>query len=228
MAIFRPAPLLGAISGNLQGVNFVLTKGSPIVRARIRRTKQSDQRHTIMRGRLQIVRHAWQNLTEEQRTAWRQTANDFPHKNRLGIATRITGFNLFVKANMFAYQIPGASPIPIISDPPNLNAPDTEPFISLNIISGGSKSISFATVIPPPTHFVFVYAARTLSTAPRKFWNTYKLTESLGITVPATEITNWDSVIGDPQVGEQCWVRIWFFLTTIQLTGPFDYSTFAL
>jgi hypothetical protein len=233
MAIIRTAPLIGAISGNLGGVCFVQSKSGPVIRTRNRRLKQNDKRHYQIRALFQQLRNAWRNLTDNQRTAWRQATISVPNTNRLGLTSTISGYQLFIKTNAWGNYVAPIDPILILKAPSNLNRRTPWLLDSFTITSGGAKGL----ILLPPAGggfpFAQVYGARTFSTAPRRSWFSFRQTEVSGAPPGTITLLKWDDDIGDPQPGEQCWIQLWFqqrsapdFITLP--TGPIIASTFAL
>lgn len=212
MAIFTPGPLIGAITGNIGGLNFVLARSGPVVRQRIRRTKSTDPRRAATQQGMQLVRKSWRNLTDSQRTAWRQAALSVPHTNRLTITSNLTGFALFVRYNTERLALTRDAGIPLFTDPPPSTRLIPWPLVSFNVVSGGNKTLTIIARSRAGATRITYYAARTFSTAPRRFWNSFRLVDEFlpdPFPVPNTNIlTAWDDVIGDPQVGEQCWLRV--------------------
>ena len=227
MAIFRPAPILGAISGNVGGVCFVMSKSGPVIRKRIVRTKNTSRRHTELTIGLQRVRNAWRSLAEPQRAAWRQAALIFPNKNRLGSSTRLSGFQLFTKLNMIGYFPPNFVPFAIIEDPPVLTR--DPPFVidDFSVTSGGLKTLNLSDPVPSFYDLLLVSGARTFSTSQRKSWFSFRLI--MLMTMPPTTLTIdfWDDFIGDPSPGEQCWVSLVQLAAGFLPQGPIVASTFA-
>ena len=228
MAIFLPSPVIGAISGNLGGACFVLSKSGPVIRQRIRRTRQGDARHAQMRAAVQRFRIAWRDLSEEQRTSWRQSAISFPFTNRLGVTSTLSGFQLFMKLNLFTYDEPNIGILPLIETPPNLTAFAPFRLDSFEPNQAGGPILFFSNPSGGPTQSVSIFGARSFSSAPRLFWNSYK---ALGRETPSltkeTDITNWTSILGPIRVGERYFVRVFLRTPTGFPTGPQDVSAFG-
>lgn len=228
MAIFRASPLIGNITGTLGGIAFVNSKAGPVIRARPRRTKTTNPRTLEMRVKLQSLRHAWQRLTEEQRTAWRQSAAGYAFTNRIGVTSRLSGFNMFVKVNALGYNVPSVPLNPPVLDPPPLTRSGSRILSRFEVISGGLKTFFLETGTIGPVNHAFVYCARTFSSAPRRFWNTFKLVYDAEQFPGLHDMPDWDSLIGDPQVGEQCWMKIIYNFNRAPGTGATIASTFAI
>ena len=228
MAIYKAAPLIGGISGTLGGIAFANSKAGPIIRTRLRRTKTTNSRTLEMRVKLQSLRHAWQNMTDNQRTAWRQSAANYPNKNRLGTTSRLSGFQLFVKVNALGYNVPTEPVNAPVLDPPALTRSGSRNIDIFEVQAGGLKFVFLSTGTIGPVNHAFVYCARTSSSAPRRFWNTFKLIYDAEQFPGFHTLTEWDNLIGDPQVGEQCWIKIIYNFNRAPGNAVTIASTFAI
>ncbi len=208
MAIIRPSAVVGAISGNLGGTNFVIGKGGPYARQRLRQKKSISKRQIEIRAMMQLARHRWQNFDEATRASWRQAAANRPHVNRLGLTSHLSGAALFIQQAMLGVN----APAPETKFGPNVlmpifPAPQPLVFVNMTVISGGAKTIRFEE--PQPENFfrAIIYAARTSSNKPRRTWNDYTLVYNQTLTpgVPFLKVVTdqWNNVIGDTQPGEQ-------------------------
>lgn len=232
MAIFRPGPSIGAISGNLGGACFVQSKAGPVIRQRNVRTKNTSKRHLQLRALMKQLRAAWKNLTPDQHTAWNQSASQVLFTNRLGIPTLISGYNLFIKLNAFGqYTIP-VNPAFIFSDPAEILHPPVLQITSFDIVAGGAKTAQLLNPTRLGNEQYFAYCARTYSTADRKSWNQWRLVFATVTPSDTLILHTWNDDIGDPIPGEQCWLKLFFgrtqFPNAIAIpSGPTLASTFA-
>lgn len=97
MAIMKNSPLVGGISGNVGGVNFVNAQGGQVIRpAKLARHSLSEAQQR-QQSRLSQAVSAWHRLQPEVRRMWRQFAEQWKRRNRLGIGAPITGYNLYLK-----------------------------------------------------------------------------------------------------------------------------------
>lgn len=214
MAIIRPSAIVGALSGNLAGVNFATGKSGPYARQRANRTKALSPGTLHNRARFQFLRHQWQQLTDAQRTAWRQAATNRPHINRLGLTSTLSGNSTFLQHNMHGWPDSGFQAIQFDANPPTLTAPPPLILREFNVVSGGLKEMLFSLPGPPTSDRQVFYGARTSSNAPRRTWYNYRFLSRKDILPkpPLFEVTftsEWDERIGDPQVGERCFAQ-WF------------------
>lgn len=193
----------------------------------------NDKKHSFVRVRLQFLRHIWQDATERQRTAWKQAALEYPWTNRLGIKTHLNGHQLFIRVNQLGAIDEGPNATNFQIDPPSFTAGEPAVERQLIVISGGTKTLEFFTPLPTAVNVALVYGARTLSTIDRPNWFNFRF---LGQRIvlfnpPDTKVASftaqWDDRIGDPQVGEQCWLKYRFITIGAYPSQEFITSTFA-
>lgn len=208
MAIYKPSPLAGAISGNLGGVNFSDGKSGPILRKPIQRTRKDTVLQQANRIRHQFVRSGWRTLTDQQRTEWTQAAQTYPHSNRLGVRTRMTGFSLYLMVNMYAWSVtflPGG----LRRSWADLNRFPAFPALSLDITSGaGPYNLINDDPLAVPTPQMTLFGARTFSTAVRRSWNTFTTftqiaNDAADVDFSAAFIT----AFGQIEIGEQLFIK---------------------
>ncbi len=228
MAIFKPGPALESISGNLGGVNFANTKGSKVVRQRIRRTKQTDPRHLENIARMQTVRDRWRRLSTDQRAAWEIDAQSTQTTNRLGQRAPQSGFQRYVNANMFMWRVtfPGGTKY---SDFPLLFVPeDISMDLLLDFTAGGPYIVEGVDAAPGFIDVAFSIG-RTFSTASRRSWNSFRLIDQAGTATgnPLDITTAFQSNIGDLIQGEQCFLRSRYIDTPLFYPDEYAASTHA-
>jgi len=91
MAIFRPGPLIGAISGDLGAINFRATRGTPTVALRSSKSRRNTPQTALVRAGLERTATRWEALTDAQRQAWTDYAAFLHETNRLGVSRRLSG-----------------------------------------------------------------------------------------------------------------------------------------
>lgn len=100
MALFTPGPLIGGISGNLGGVNFAHGRHGSYIRTALKRTNKHSTLQYERRRAVQVAAQWWPTLAENDRGAWRHAASGMTHRNRLGQARRMSGYQLFCEVLM--------------------------------------------------------------------------------------------------------------------------------
>ena len=81
MAIFKPGPAIGTISGNAGGASFVQSKSGPVMRSARSAGRTSTKRQNAAQTNLRNQINRWNALTDLQRAAWRNAATlvQFPN-----------------------------------------------------------------------------------------------------------------------------------------------------
>lgn len=119
MAIIRPGPLAGAISGRLGGVVFVNGRRSAAVRPYAPPLRKSTLRLDKSRSFMGRIIAAWHDLTDAEQAAWNTAAANIKRSNRLGTTHTMTGFTYFVMVNKVTFQTKDA----IATTPPRESVP---------------------------------------------------------------------------------------------------------
>lgn len=122
MAIIRPGPLVGGISGTVGGLVFVAGKRSPTVRPRPAPSFKSSTTLQPARSRFAQLMNHWRGLTDDEKAAWATSAVQYPTTNALGVTSPTTGFRHFISTN--TRRRFDASDVP---DLPNIAGQDTDP-----------------------------------------------------------------------------------------------------
>ena len=157
MAIFRTGHVVGAISGNLGAANFVQGKYGPYVRKRLTRTKRYTERQLTARRRFKALRNYWLALTDEQRLTWDTTAAGARPINRLGLPRKMTGFELYFRANLPMVHTPW---MPTFDVPPG--ATPTSPVFNLTfaVTLPNNYIITWDDDLPVGWGFHLIHSAR--------------------------------------------------------------------
>ena len=122
MAIFRPGPLVAAISGNLGAVNFATAQRAPVVRSRMTKTNPASPEQLKVRNAYNRLWKLWQSLASNEQTPWTVAALQFPRTNRLGLDNPLTGWQLFYETNFYnVWQVTPSSSA-FVPLPPPLSA----------------------------------------------------------------------------------------------------------
>lgn len=135
MAIIRTASIVGAISGNLDSINFANSPHGPYVRRKFQRTKPTTARQVNHRTRYQRAHIAWNALTVAQRQGWTTLAAAYITHNRLGVQSHLTGWQLYLKffvyCTHFVFSAPTTAPA-MVTQPGPLT-------VVLDLQSGGGS-----------------------------------------------------------------------------------------
>lgn len=156
--IFRPGQLVSAVSGSIGGLTASQGKTGPYIGQRRRRPTgqtMSQQNHQAL---FRIVQNEWTDLTDDERTAWRVYAATTPTVNRLGISRSISGWQLFLRVNLFRMGAPGAN---VETKPRGGDSP--VPTESISLTSSGPTNLNLTVDYPQSASNtrLAVYGART-------------------------------------------------------------------
>lgn len=210
MAIFQPGPLAGTISGPVGGTLFKSTRQGGVIQARPRRTPIRSERALNIRRRMQATQLRWQELTDNQRTAWGAAALTFPHRNRLGVRTLITGHQLFLLVNVqfypvitFTEGIFAITPVDLRRLPPK--RPQT-----LDFTAGGPYLVNFEVPIPTSNSVWIVEYGRPFNDRAYRSWNTWTLVNAITTgSPPQSDITSIMLAQAPPFLqGERLFIRL--------------------
>lgn len=99
MALFRPGPLVGQVSGRVAGVVFARNRGGAYVRNGPSPVQPRTIYQQAVRNALAVASAAWNDLTDNQRQAWSEWAKLNPIKNRIGESVTLQGNAAYVQLN---------------------------------------------------------------------------------------------------------------------------------
>jgi len=144
VAIIRLGHVIGAISGNLQGINYAQTRFGPVIRKRLQRVNKSTPAQLAQRALFQRVNLDWLTLSDSERLAWSKSASGFKFYNRLGLPFSLSGFGLFKKILLTK----NAEGWPDITQPPIMQRTAAPKRFQISI-SSVFPSLYFLTWDPP-------------------------------------------------------------------------------
>lgn len=195
MAIFKPGPIIGGISGNLSASNFVNAKGTPVIRRRTTRTNRATQAQLAQRATLASFASFWHALDDEQRLTWNVGARERSFTNTLGLPYTLNGFQLFVKYNMNIALLED----PIQVEPLLLNQTQPPKTVTLNftLLEGATYLVSWTLhTVSIPTIFT-IYGSRPVTKTPTKTFYNWRL---ISITKPTMSFLDlapaWIPILG--------------------------------
>lgn len=207
MAIFRPGPLIAAISGNVGGLNFAQTRSGPIIRRKTTRTNKKTNRQLNRRARFSQVQKDWAVATDLTRDQWRAAAASIKRTNRLGLPSTLTGFQLFVM-NSLTNPVSDHTNFPV---PPHLTATPQPTSVVLTASAAGQINLAWNVTDVPALIFCYIFGMRTLSTRPRTFFNTWRYFATDAGPPGAFNINLnafWDPIFAHPLEGEVIAVKL--------------------
>lgn len=99
MALIKLTAIVDNISGKLNGTVFANNKGGHYMRSKSKPTNPQTPEQSLRRSIFASISSSWRELSQGQRNAWDQAAQDFPYTNRLGDTKILSGFSLHQKLN---------------------------------------------------------------------------------------------------------------------------------
>ncbi len=206
MAIFIPGAIIGAISGNLGGINFVQGRRGPFIRKRAFGVAKQSQAQVQRRANFLHFITEWAALDAEQKLTWKKAAQLLPFPRRLGIAHPLSGFGFFMSHNLSL----GLGFIPFTAPPVLLTRTTMPRNLALVASAAGTLVLDWDQDDTPFGANLFIFGQRSLTTSPNFFFNSYKLLKlEPDITGHnSVDITSeWDALLGHPLESETISVR---------------------
>lgn len=99
MALIKLTAIVDNISGKLNGTVFAKNKGGNYMRSKSKPTNPKSSAQMAVRAQFGAISSAWKSLSEGARSAWRESASNFPYISRLGDSKVLSGFALHQKLN---------------------------------------------------------------------------------------------------------------------------------
>lgn len=140
MALFKPGPVVGQVSGRVGGSVFSHNKGGAYIRNGAIPVTSTTADALNAKARLTNSSQAWGALTATQRLAWAVFAQNTPLLNRLGDSRPVPANALYIALNTRLVQAGQST----ISTPPATDAPASLASLVLSAdIGTGTYDITF-------------------------------------------------------------------------------------
>lgn len=205
MAIYRPSPLIGSISGNLGGANFLATFSRHIVRRRPSKTNKRSTAQLAQRAAFHTLAAHWQTLGHHKQRTWHLARHNMPYRNRLGLSTKMTAFNLYMKTNLcFASHMQFVDAYaPAVLFPYNLMT------LELDFTEGGPFNVTRVPAPVPPNRTRAYRITQTITSNPRQIQHHWQNLFKHDTGLETTDIYNqWIAALPEPRAGEHLQVEI--------------------
>lgn len=99
------SPVYSSVSGSVAGLTYAHNQGGLYVRARRSPTNPNTEPQQAVRSAVAFLTDAWTNtLTTDQKDSWELYAFNTPTLNKLGVLTKKSGQNMFIRANTTRLQ----------------------------------------------------------------------------------------------------------------------------
>jgi len=130
MALVKYGGGIVQMSGSIAGNTHARNRFGNYIRARTKPVNPNTALQQAIRAAMATLTARWaQTLTATQRTAWNLYASSVSMKNRLGEAVNLTGFNHYLRSNIFLMQ----SGLTVVDDGPTIfELPAKDPTLSIS------------------------------------------------------------------------------------------------
>lgn len=200
------SPVFAKASGSINGMTFSHNRGGQYVRCRNVPTNPSTCRQQAVRSDFSQLSTHWNNgLTQSQRDAWIDYADNVTVTNKIGNETNLSGFNWFLGNNVPRLQ----NSLSIQETAPTIFNRGTAPDMSLDTAIAGSSTTfnidSSGDWAAGPTSFLMVYQSRPQDLSVKFLPPEYRFVASLaGDNIsPPTTIAVTDAELAWPNVINQ-------------------------
>lgn len=122
MAIMRPGPLAGQLSGRVGGIVFSRNRGGDYVRNGPSPINPQTDYQVAVRNAMGLASTRWNDMAATARAAWKAWASNNPVMNRLGESIRLQGNAAFCMFNsrLAFLGVAVVDTPPVVSAPPPL------------------------------------------------------------------------------------------------------------
>lgn len=154
-------PLMsGSARGKVGPLVFNQHRGFNVVKGLKSPTQPNTPAQLEARARMAQISAAWAGLSDAQRSAWAQYANDHLETDWSGVPKRLTAQNMFIRCNTRLLMLSKAT----IDSPPLVEAPAAPTGINVTCAGGEGTAVSLAWTAPTAaTSFIVVYSAGPIS-----------------------------------------------------------------
>jgi len=160
MAIMRPGPLAGQLSGRVGGVVFSRNRGGDYVRNGPSPINPQTSYQVAVRNAMSLASTRWNDMAATARSGWNSWAQNNPVQNRLGESIRLQGNAAFVSLNSRLAFLGVA----IVDTPPAVGAPN--PLLTLVPtfdIGAGAFQVAYTATPLAAGHKLWVLGCRPMS-----------------------------------------------------------------
>lgn len=221
MAIFRPGPLVGGISGSLGGVTFVTSRTRQVVRKRPAKINQQTGPQLAARNFHVAMQRAWQDFSQSTRDAYNAIAPTIPYIDRLGVTRYYSGVQLFMKQRAIRRTtFVQTDQVPVFAEVPGPINP------TWSADAGGPFDYDADNWIRDQTAVAVVWFARPFTGKSLKalpIWTRYPIEIQPSIIGGATDMEPFFTAThGSPAAGETIGMRIAYWNVTGLLSNKVD------
>lgn len=122
MAVVQYTGIVNQVRGKLNGSVFNKARNANTLQRKQQQTAGAKGFQSEIRNVFSDVQRQWKDATPQERNDWQEAANNNPSRDRFGNPTILSGYNQYVKANIFRWyaigQILGfVNPLPAAASP---------------------------------------------------------------------------------------------------------------
>lgn len=126
MAIIQYTGIINQIRGKLNGSVFNRSRNAYTLQRKQQPTRAVRGLQSDRRNAFSFIQRSWAGLSTVQKSAWAQAAVDNPTTDRFGEPTILSGYNQFIKANLFRQSAGlGVLASPAVGTAPGVSGLDT-------------------------------------------------------------------------------------------------------
>lgn len=141
MALVKYGGGIVQMSGSIAGTTHARNRFGNYARARTKPVNPKSARQMGARVAIMFLAEQWREtpMDDAKRLAWEVYANSVNWNNKLGESVKLTGFNMFIRANAALLRI-GAS---IVTDgPTDLGLPAGDPLFAISALSAATQDLT--------------------------------------------------------------------------------------
>ena len=120
MAVIQYTGIVNQVRGKLNGSVFNKSRNANTLQRKQQAPRRQVGQSSRPRNRFSEIQRTWKTISSLQRTQWATAAANNPSRDRFGNLVALSGYNQFIKANLFA----AAAGIPQVITPDSNPAPD--------------------------------------------------------------------------------------------------------
>lgn len=229
MALIKLTAIVDNISGKLNGTVFAKNKGGNYMRSKSKPSNPKTAAQMAVRAQFGTISAAWKNLTEGARSAWRESASNFPYINRLGDSKILSGFALHQKLNTNLDLI-GED---MLTFPPEPQSPVNFTGITVTAAYDSNTEVNTLKIVAPQAVLesnskTLIYATPPLSAGVENFENKLRLigiNQSSGFDATYDANTLYEAVFGELPVDAKVGIKLQNISSVSGMTAAPVYGT---
>lgn len=213
MAKYNPSAMIGTLRGSIGGTKFSLNSAGAYASNKQSGVNPKSQSQGFQRGGFGTTSRAWRGITEAQRTAWDAAASGYPHYDKFGNLTVLTGQQAFIMINRNQSIVSAAQ----LDNPPVWGAYIAPSIVNLVMTVAGTHITLTMSAGVPAGSDMLVYATPGLSSGRMMSTSQYKLITGLGGGSAAVQelFTVWQTKYGMTAVaGRKVFIKIIYIVNT--------------